>query len=145
MANLDVREERCNKKVSSGGPLQLGTFRNQLPIVFSNPPNCVAHPPIPLVTLPDKDTQRMRPGWSWQKQIYKSKENGRTGISSIKYGFMIYFFTIGTHFPCSDVLIGISWTVDSASGYTGCANARLSELSQEKICLTHVSDKILLT
>ena len=102
-------------------------------------------PPIPLVTLADKDTQRMRPGWSWQKQIYKPKENGRTGISSIKYGFMIYFFTIGTHFPCSDVLIGISWTVDSASGYTGCANARLSELSQEKICLTHVSDKILLT
>ena len=132
MANLDVRGEVQQKGVQwrvPGGLLQLGTFRNQLPIVFSNAPNCVAHLPIPTVTLADKDTQRMRPGWSWQKQIFKPKEMD----CYIFNGFMIYFFAIGSHFPCSDVLIGISWTVDSASGYTGCANVRLSELSQEKI------------
>ena len=36
------------KRLVLGGPLQLGTFRNQLR--FFNAPNCVAHP-IPLLTL----------------------------------------------------------------------------------------------
>ena len=126
-------EERWNKKVSSGGSQEVSSSSALLETscrsFFPTHQTVLPTPPIPTVTLADKDTQRMRPGWSWQKQIFKPKEMD-CGIFN---GFMIYFFTIGSHFPCSDVLIGISWTVDFASGYSGCANARLSELSQEKI------------
>ena len=40
-------------------------------------------------------------------------------------------------FPSSGVLIGISWSVDFASGCTRCA----SEISQEKIWLTHLNSE----